>query len=210
MIVSRAFNRGKRLLIGALLATALCFVARGADAQIKRPGAHARYSLELDPHLVIQHANGPFLDDEGIGVGLRASIPLMHNGPVTQINNNIAISFGGDIAFFGDDRGCRSVENTALGDECDGTSLWLPIMFQWNFYFTKIVGAFGEIGPAVSYWTQDWVDDCNGTPCERTASDLDLFDFSVFVGGRFMFGERVGMTVRLGWPYVSVGATFLL
>ena len=213
MIRTRAFHAGTgllRLLVGLSL-TALALVWSGAaSAQIKQPGAHPRYSLELDPHLVIQHASGPFLDDEGWGVGLRASIPFMHNGPIPQINNNIGISFGGDLAFFDDDAGCRSRENTLLGDECDGTSLWLPVTFQWNFFFTKIVGAFFEIGPAVSYWSQDWVDDCQGNPCERSASELDLLDFAVFFGGRFLFGERVGMTVRLGYPYVSIGATFLM
>jgi hypothetical protein len=184
--------------------------SRGASAQIKQPGAHPDYSLELDPHLVIQHANGPFYDDEGIGIGLRASIPFVRNGPIPQINNNMGISFGGDIAFYGTDFGCRNRGNDLLGDDCNATDLWLPVTFQWNFFFTKVVGAFVEPGLAVSYWHFEWIDDCNGNPCDRSASDLDLAEFVFFVGGRFLFGERVGMTVRIGWPYVSIGATFLL
>ena len=104
----------------------------------------------------------------------------------------------------------RNRGNDLLGDDCDGTDLWLPVTFQWNFFFTKVVGAFFEPGLAVSYWHREWIDDCGGDPCEREGSDLDLAEFVVFVGGRFLFSERAGMTVRIGWPYVSIGGTFLL
>ena len=208
---SRPPHSKKSLLCGVFLALLCLFFAHDAGAQIKQPGAHADYSLEVDPHLVVQHARGPFFDDEGLGLGLRLSIPLVRNGPIDTINNNMGISFGGDIAFFGTDFGCRSRQNGLLGDDCDGTDLWLPVTWQWNFFFTKVVGAFFEPGLAVSYWRRDWIDDCGGgNLCERTASDLDLFNFVVWVGGRFLFTPRAGMTVRLGWPYVSVGATFLL
>jgi len=207
---SRRLHSKTRLLFAALAALACLFSAGGALAQIKQPGAHPDYSLELDPHFIIQHAHGPFFDDEGLGLGLRASIPFVRNGPIPQINNNVGISFGGDLAFFDADLGCRNNGNDLLGDDCDGTNLWLPVTFQWNFFFTKVVSAFFEPGLAVSYWRRDWIDDCGGDPCERTASDLDLAEFVVFFGGRFLFSERAGMTVRIGWPYVSVGGSFLL
>jgi hypothetical protein len=200
-----------RLLLALVCALAALVVPGNANAQIKQPGAHPDYSLELDPHLVIQHANGPFFEDEGIGLGLRASIPFVRNGPISQINNNVGISFGADVAFFGSDFGCRSRGNSLLGDECDGSDIWLPVTFQWNFFLTKVVSVFFEPGLAVSYWRRTWLDDCGGGDlCERSASDLDLAEFVVFLGGRFLFTERAGMTVRLGWPYVSVGGTFLL
>jgi hypothetical protein len=202
--------RGKHLFLGLFLALSSIALAREARAQIKQPGAHPDYAVELDPHLTIQHSAGPFWDDEGVGLGLRASIPLVRNGPIPQINNNMAIGFGGDIAFFGDDNGCRNVNNRFLGDSCDGTDLVLPVVWQWNFFFTKVVGAFFEIGPAVTYWHRSWIGDCGGEPCELDASDLDFEPIVGWIGGRFLFGERVGMTVRLGWPYISVGGTFLL
>ena len=207
---SRPFFSRKSLFTGVLAALACLFSASGALAQIKQPGAHPDYSLELDPHLVIQHARGPFFADEGIGFGLRASIPLMRNGPIPQINNNIGITFGGDFVFFDSDFDCRNNRNDFLGDECDGTNLWLPVTFQWNFFFTKVVSAFFEPGLAISYWQTDWIGDCGGDLCEQNSSDLDLAEFVVFFGGRFLFTERAGMTVRIGWPYVSVGGTFLL
>ena len=125
-----------RLLLALACAFAALAVPGTASAQIKQPGAHPDYSLELDPHLVIQHANGPFFDDEGIGLGLRASIPFVRNGPIPQINNNVGISFGADIAFFDADFVCRSRGNAVLGDDCDGSDLWLPVTFQCNLFLT--------------------------------------------------------------------------
>lgn len=206
---SRPFS-SKTISLIFLLSALFCLIGPGtAQAQIKQPGAHPHYALELDPHLTIQHADGPFYGDEGIGFGLRASIPLLHNGPIPQINNNIGISFGGDLAFFDNDR-CHNHGNDFLGDDCGGTDLWLPVTFQWNFFFTRVVSAFFEPGLAVSYWQYDWVGVCGGDPCDQHASDLDLAEFVVFFGGRFLFSDRAGMTVRIGWPYVSVGGTFLL
>src|SRR5262245_31213195 len=95
---SRSLHSKTSLLLLFFVVALGLFSSRTASAQIKQPGAHPDYSLELDPHLVIQHAHGPFFDDEGIGFGLRASIPFVRNGPIPQINNNMGISFGGDLA----------------------------------------------------------------------------------------------------------------
>jgi hypothetical protein len=187
-------------------------LAGSAEAQIKTPGAHPRYSLELDPHLTLQHDRGPF-NDEGVGLGLRATIPLFHNGPVPQINNNMGISFGADYVFFGDDDDCRFLgrRNDFIDRECGGSDLWIPVTVQWNFWFTPVISVFGEPGLALQYTSAYWEYDCGGGAiCEADDDDLDVVEFVMFVGGRFMFSNNVGMTVRLGSPYVSVGATFLM
>ena len=186
-------------------------LAGSAEAQIKNPGAHPRYSLELDPHLTLQHDRGPFTD-EGVGLGLRATIPFFHNGPIPQINNNMGISFGADYVFFGDDDDCRfrGARNEFIERDCGGTALWLPVTVQWNFWFTPVVSVFAEPGLALEYATAYWEYECGTGICEADDDDLDVVEFVMFVGGRFMFSNNVGMTVRLGSPYVSVGATFLM
>jgi hypothetical protein len=35
-------------------------------------------------------------------------------------------------------------------------------------------------------------------------------DAVFFAGGRFLFSDNLGLTVRLGWPYASVGMSILL
>ena len=86
----------------ALLALALALPSGSALAQIKQPGAHPHYETEVEPHLFLQWDNAGWWDDEGIGVGVRITIPLVHNGPIDSINNNMGVGFGFDWAHFGD------------------------------------------------------------------------------------------------------------
>lgn len=201
-----------RALIPLFAMCAVVFLSGSAGAQIKEPGAHPRYGVELDPHLLLQHDQSPFRD-EGFGLGLRASIPFVHNGPIPQINNNIGISLGADFAFFGDDDVCRRRSGVAFfADECSGTNLWFPVTAQWNFFFTPVISVFAEAGLAIQYESWAWEGLCEDGRgrCEADDTDVDPAEFVVWGGGRFLFSERAGMTVRLGWPYISVGATFLL
>lgn len=175
-----------------------------AESLIKRPGAHNRYSFELEPQLVIRTA-GPrwgnyYCDNDpgpgrgncgygyggyggwaGIGPGVRVSIPFMHNGPINSINNNIGITFGGSLTFHG-------------YNGYNATVLNLPVAFQWNFYFTKVISVLGEVGlnTPVTFW--------NGGSQFGVEPLLQG-------GGRFQW-DKVGIVVRLGWPMLSVGANF--
>jgi hypothetical protein len=172
-----------------------------AGAQIKQPGNHPRYSVELEPHLLLQHSDDWYADSGGYGLGVRASIPLLHNGPISTINNSLALGFGADVAFFDS---CN-----ARFRDCDARMIWLPVVGQWNFFFTPVVSVFGELGVSIVHRSADWEGGCLGDiDCDDT--ELDLFRPLFFGGGRFLFSRSVGMVVRLGTPYVSLGADFLL
>ena len=64
----RVAPRGAGLIVFVATFVLGLLLAGSAEAQIKNPGAHPRYSLELDPHLTLQHDRGPFTD-EGVGLG---------------------------------------------------------------------------------------------------------------------------------------------
>jgi hypothetical protein len=179
--------------LGAAAVAALAAGHAQAETIVGQPNNHPDYSVELEPHLVLgwgfnlshhdflptdQHLDGPF----GVGPGLRASIPLMHNGFVRSINNNVAIGFGADVAYY---------------DHASAGVLWVPVVLQWNFYITDIITVFGEPGVALRYANWD-----NGS---ETSGQLVLQG-----GAKFMFGQTAGLTVRIGAPYVSVGVSFLL
>ncbi len=179
--------------LGAAAAVALTAGRAQAETIVSQPNNHPDYSVELEPHLLLgwgfnpnhphflptdQHLDGPF----GVGPGLRASIPLMHNGFVRSINNNVAIGFGADFAHY--DHGSAGV-------------LWVPVVLQWNFYITDIITVFGEPGVGLRYTNWD-----NGS---ETSGQLVLQG-----GAKFMFGQTAGLTVRIGAPYLSVGVSFLL
>jgi hypothetical protein len=187
-----------------------------AQSVIKQPGNHPRYSVELEPHFVFQWANR-FGADDGFGPGLRANIPFLDNGPISKINNNMAISFGMDVTF--GDNDCGWYWNNFARDawldsrDCSVTEFWVPVALQWNFFLTKVISVFGEPGFAIAHrrWNWDWW--CNGSPgtpvCSYDESDTDV-EFVFWGGARFMFSDSVGATVRVGSPSVTLGINFLL
>jgi hypothetical protein len=206
------------LALAAALAVSTVAGHAAAESVIKRPGAHPRYSVELDPHLVLQHSR-KYFRNLGLGVGFRASIPVIEQGPIKTINNSMAISFGLDWAHFSEsDWNCgrywwggrwddRRAPGPGLAD-CTGNQFWFPVAWQWNFWLTDIISVFGEPGLAIRHSTAS-VPCWNNWAAECTDSRTDL-QFVFWGGGRFMFGDTVGMTVRLGWPSINIGATFLL
>ncbi len=186
----------------------LLLVASQTRAQgIKNPGAHPHYNVEVEPHLVLQWANEPVWNDEGIGVGLRASIPLIDNGPVTTINNSFAIGFGLDWAHFGDNCNGRFGPN----DDCSADDFWIPVVVQWNFFFSDLISAFPEFGLAIQHsrWDADWCDGPGNNNYYCDGSDTDV-EAVLWLGVRFHLASSFALTLRLGTPSLLFGASFLL
>lgn len=185
------------LALSALAALTWCDDAR---AQIRAPGAHPKYTVELEPHLVVQYGVDWYVKDAGFGPGIRASIPLLQNGPISTINNSLALGVGVDWALYGDCAG-------RAGDDCSVSTLLFPVVGQWNFFLTPTISVFGEAGFSLIHGRAEWEGGCFGPSCNE--KDL-LFRALFFGGGRFLFSDSLGLVVRLGTPYLSVGATLLL
>jgi hypothetical protein len=215
---SLRFHVLTRAALAGLFAIACLAFSSDAHAQIKEPGRHTRYTLDLEPHLVVAWEHGPArYADEGFGVGLRATIPFFHNGPISKINNNMGISFGVDYAHYDtdEDRFCREFgpDYCRRWDDYDANAFWFPVVVQWNFFFHPVVVVFGEAGLAFSHERYRFTRPC-GPPmdralCDYSASDNDL-DFVFAAGGRFMVSDSIGIVVRLGLPAITLGASFLL
>jgi hypothetical protein len=192
-----------------LLAGCCTCLAASAEAQIRSPNHHPHYAVELEPHLVLQWTNDPYFADDGIGVGFRASIPIIDNGPISSINNSLAIGFGLDWAHFG---GCGPYR-----DACNADDFWLPIVLQWNFFVTDWLSLFPEFGLAIHHSSLGWdgaiPGDCRGTRgrdiCVADASYTDV-DLVLWFGARFAISQRVAFTMRLGTPSILLGASFML
>ena len=71
-------------------------------------------------------------------------------------------------------------------------SVLVPVVFQWNFWLSTHWSVFGE--PGVAF--------CGGQGCVVTPA--------IYVGGRFHITQRIALTLRLGYPNLSVGVSFLL
>ncbi len=185
------------LMLGLSVVLASFFVSVDASAQavIKRPGAHPRYSFEAEPHLLLtDRAHG----SDAFGPGFRGTIVVVDNGFVPTINNSVGIGFGADFLLLGD-RHCHGRNNCHRHDV-----IILPVVMQWNFWLHKKWSVFGEPGLALVFNEDHDSNDLDNT-------DLHIDPFTFGAGGRFHFSDTTTLTMRLGFPVAaSIGVSFLL
>ena len=194
-----------RLFALALAGCAFSLAARAeADTPIIRhAGDHSRYAFEAEPHLLLGLINPPGpASGTGLGLGFRGTIILVDNGFVPTINNSVGIGFGADWVHYG---GGRQVCTRDPGASdvliCDNvgasvSTLWFPVVMQWNFFLSRQWSVFGEPGLAVRY---------QSVPGFANLS----VDPQFYVGGRWHFSDRITLTMRLGYPTFSVGVSFM-
>jgi hypothetical protein len=200
------------LLAGSLTILALLTTEEARAAGIIRnPGDHPKYAVELEPHGLLDWDNY-WWGDTGFGLGMHAVIPFLDNGPVTTINNNMGIGFGLNWAHFSDDACARYFNGRNFVGGCDvsANSIKIPVFVQWNFFFTKVVGVLAEGGFGIYH---DWTEytPAGGCPLGASCSASHTGVFPYFEGGgRFLFGDTVSLIVRIGYPYLTVGAGFML
>jgi hypothetical protein len=186
-----------------------------ASAQIKEPGNHPLYAVELEPHLIVEWSNYAPCTNDAFGPGFRAAIPFLDNGPVPKINNNMAIGFGLDWAHAGINGGCGvyRVNGNYYGNGFTADVFSIPVVVQWNFFLLRKISVFGEGGLVLQHTR---FDNGYGGPncgpnnfCTGSGSD-NTVDGTISVGGRFLVSDSVGFLVRLGFPYFSAGVSILL
>jgi hypothetical protein len=196
------------------VAAAACTLASAqpAEAQstIKSPGLHDDYRVELEPHALVGAFTPPGDGTgDGLGAGLRASFVVVPNGFVSSINDEVAVGVGVDaVHYFGSGpigggtcaRFATGAGGTRVCTEVTGVRggassyLFFPVVLQWSFFLTRRWSVFGE--PGISLY---WFDD-------RTVGVTP----ALFLGGRYHFSDRVTLTMRVGYPTVSVGLSLLL
>lgn len=185
-------------------------------SHIERPNDHVHYAVELEPHLQMQWTDLPYRTSVGFGLGGRASIPVLQQGPIPSINNNLAISFGFDWAHFS---GCRPFE-----PGCSGDDFWFPVTVQWNFFLTPAWSVFPEVGFAIHHAAWGWdVDGPNG-PRGRGRNDAFVecsvtgfctysdratsLAFATWLGTRWSLSDSFSFVLRLGVPSFTAGVSF--
>lgn len=165
-----------------------------AETIIRSPGAHTDYAVELEPRLLLHPTEPPgFATGRGLGIGpgFHVGINLVDNGPITSLNNSLALGLGLDWITFPRGGRCSSFD-------CESTSVthfFIPLVLQWNFWLTHRWSVFGE--PGLAY---------------RFSPDMeDRLDTFILTGGaRLHFTDRLTLTLRAGYPAFGVGVSFLL
>jgi hypothetical protein len=176
---------------------------------LRRPRAHPYYGVELEGHLQLQWNSVPTHSDAGPGLGFRASIPVIQQGPISSINNNLAVSFGIDWAHFW---GCRP------GPDCGANDVWFPIVMQWNFFVTPAWSFFPEVGLAIhhSFWSYDDYGP-RGPGCGPGPRDFCAYSdqrtavaFASWLGARWSPSDMFSLVLRLGVPSLTAGMSLRL
>lgn len=179
------------LCAGALAGATILLLAPRAEAQlvIKHPKDHPPYIAELEPHLDLLPWGRPWGGVSGkygyrgtraidLGGGFRATIKVA-DPVIPKLNNSIGITFGVDVT------NCYFCSKD--------WSLWTPVGVNWTFYLTRDWSVFGDLG---------FVLRSNGFYSDAYP------DFFAMAGGRWHFSDRASLTVRLGYPFISVGVSF--
>ncbi len=120
--------------VGVALALGGLTFAHGntAHAQgIKSPGSHLPYSVELEPHLMLDEV----IDDDDLGIGVQATFKLMDPGFVSSINDTAGIGVG--LNYVDRDDRCHNHGN---GDRhCWDRDVWfVPVVAHWSFWFSEM------------------------------------------------------------------------
>ena len=118
-------------------------------------------------------------DDVVKGFGVRVDIPIVPEGILDSVEDDLALSPGADLLF-------------------DDGRVWvgIPFALQWNFYINHQWSVFPELGAALLVGEH------------HRHSDVAV-DFLLAVGGRYHFSDRNALVLRIGWPIgVQIGITF--
>ena len=190
-------RRNRAAAFIATLAIAILALARPAQADdtIKHPGDHPAYTFEAEPHVLLGwdavYASG------GFGVGARFSIPIVDNGFVSSINNSVAIGFGLDLLHY---------DSCWYNADCSANYIHIPVVMQWNFYVAQRWSVFGEPGLVIFH---GFIEDCpfNDARCNGRPRVTSL-EPAMYLGGRYHFSDKMSLTMRIGFPSISVGVSF--
>ena len=124
---------------------------------------------------------------------------LGYGGPFVHGRGDLGAGFRGTVIIL--DNGFVKTINNSVGIGFGGDiffrsgTFFIPVVMQWNFWLTTHWSVFGE--PGVGF-------------AANTGLDRDVFHLTAYLGGRYHFNDRISLTLRLGYPSLSVGASFFL
>lgn len=164
------------------------------EPYIKRPGAHrdSRVEISLLGHLNLlrnrAYGGGGVVDAAGVpdtsyhpegGGGVRATIEIV-DPVIPGINNTLGLTVGLDVT------NCAYCASNSV-------ALWPSLTAQWNFFFSKSISVFPEVGIMVR----------GDGPFRAVYPDV-----MAAAGLRYHFTDWMTANIRVGVPFASAGVSF--
>ena len=188
-------RRTSAFVVVATMATVLLGTAADAEAQRRGRGRKidgVRFDVHLDAGW-----------HQAFGVGFRVDIPIVPDGFIDSVDDELAISPGGEL-FFWSWHGHRGRGNY-WDYRSDGVAFWPVVMAQWNFYLNESWSIFPELGMGIAFWSYEH--EHRGGEIE-THGEVRPFP-SISFGARWHFTDRNALLFRINWPAgAQFGITF--
>ncbi|MBX3227134.1 MAG: hypothetical protein KIT84_35640 [Labilithrix sp.] len=124
---------------------------------------------------------------------------LGFGGPFRGGQTELGAGFRGTIVLV--DNGFVKTINNSVGITFGAdlffarNTIFLPVAMQWNFWLTNHWSVFGEPGLGFA---------------ANRHRDAHLVNPILMLGGRYHFNDKVSLTMRIGYPSFSIGASFFL
>lgn len=124
---------------------------------------------------------------------------LGFGGPFEHGRGELGAGFRGTIVLV--DNGFVPSINNSVGIGFGGDIFfghgvfYIPVVMQWNFWLTTHWSVFGEPGIGIA---------------ANPEVGRDALGPVIMVGGRYHFNDRISLTMRIGYPAISVGVSFFL
>jgi hypothetical protein len=122
---------------------------------------------------------------------------LGYGGPFGAASASLGAGFRGTIIFL--DNGFVPSINNSVGIGFGGDIFFthgvffIPIVLQWNFWLSSQWSVFGE--PGIGF-------------AANPEGNHSAVNPALYAGARFHFNDKVALTLRIGYPSLSVGASF--
>jgi hypothetical protein len=182
------------LVLGAPLALAADGVEKPKDGP--RARWHPQYAAEIDVHGSIAAFDKYFV---GLGGGARVTWPIWEHAPFTRIDDTLGFGVGLDVIRYG----AYHPNGQQKPPIVSTVAYYVPIYAQWNVWLGSRASIFLE--PTLLYRFASYADSCTGLPCAKANTWMP----TASAGIRFRIVDHASINVRVGWPMVSVGGSWI-
>jgi hypothetical protein len=124
---------------------------------------------------------------------------LGYGGPFDRGRADFGLGFRGTVILM--DNGFIKTINNSVGISFGGdiffrhTTFFLPVALQWNFWLSTHWSVFGE--PGIGF-------------AANAPRGVGVVHPIFMIGGRYHFNDKISLTMRLGYPAFTIGASFFL